>query len=371
MQRALQDGFKFVSSMPIEQEKIDLGYNDDNEKYDFIIKAYENKESYDYAKRLAIDSDVVIQGGSTNEFIKDRLTLTDKLTFRYIERLFKRGHRDYLNPAVVAKYYDLHTRSKNSNFYLLCAGGYVAADCKRLRAYKDKMYKWGYFPQTQNLDINKVISEKSTTPVKIMWAGRLIDWKHCEQAIETARLLDKDGYDFILNIVGIGTMQEELINKAKDYGIYGEKVFFLGSMSPDEVREEMKKSSIYLITSDFNEGWGAVLNESMNSGCAVVVSHAVGAVPFLVKDGENALIYKNGKTKDLYLKTKKLLDDANLRKTISKNAYYTIINQWNAENATKRLLETIEQLQEGKCATDYLHGPCSRAEIIENNWYKQ
>lgn len=51
-------------------------------------------------------------------------------------------------------------------------------------------------------------------------------------------------------------------------------------MKASEVRSYMEKADIYLFTSDFNEGWGAVLNESMNSGCAVVASHAIGSVPF-------------------------------------------------------------------------------------------
>ncbi len=49
----------------------------------------------------------------------------------------------------------------------------------------------------------------------------------------------------------------------------------LGAMSPDKVRAYMERADVFLFTSDFNEGWGAVLNESMNSGCAVVASHAM------------------------------------------------------------------------------------------------
>ena len=74
-------------------------------------------------------------------------------------------------------------------------------------------------------------------------------------------------------------------------------VEMLGAMSPDEVRAYMERADVFLFTSDFNEGWGAVLNESMNSGCAVVASHAIGSVPFLIKDGVNGLIYENGNQK--------------------------------------------------------------------------
>ena len=44
----------------------------------------------------------------------------------------------------------------------------------------------------------------------------------------------------------------------------------------------MESSHIFLLfTSDRNEG--AALNESMNSGCAVVASDAIGSVPYLMR----------------------------------------------------------------------------------------
>ena len=70
-------------------------------------------------------------------------------------------------------------------------------------------------------------------------------------------------------------------------------VHMLGAMSPDEVRKHMEQANIFLFTSDRNEGWGAVLNEAMNSGCAVVASHAIGSVPYLIKNGNNGYIYEN------------------------------------------------------------------------------
>ena len=61
----------------------------------------------------------------------------------------------------------------------------------------------------------------------------------------------------------------------------------------------MEKSSIYLFTSNFDEGWGAVLNESMNSACAVISSHAAGATPFLISHNINGLLYTSGDVDEL------------------------------------------------------------------------
>ena len=57
-------------------------------------------------------------------------------------------------------------------------------------------------------------------------------------------------------------------------------------------------SHIHLFTSNHLEGWGAVVNEAMNSGCAEVGNSQVGAIPYLIKHKQNGLIYKEGSYED-------------------------------------------------------------------------
>ena len=133
----------------------------------------------------------------------------------------------------------------------------------------------------------------------------------------------------------------------------------------------MEKSEIFIFTSDRNEGWGAVLNESMNSACAVVANSAIGSVPFLMQDGENGYMYKDGDIDDLFEKVKKLLDNADERKRIAKNAYKTMADEWNAENAAKKFVALCEKMLDGEYRPfPYERGVCSKAEILKDNWYK-
>ena len=165
-------------------------------------------------------------------------------------------------------------------------------------------------------------------------------------------------------------MEKKISEMIKTKGLE-DCVFMLGALKPDEVRLHMEKSQIFLFTSDFNEGWGAVLNESMNSGCAVVASHAIGSVPYLIEDGKNGLIYKNGDLDDLYEKVKYLLDKAEIGEEIGKNAYETLINTWNAEVAAERFLNLAEKLSKGETIDNLYHsGPCSKAKKLKNKWYK-
>ena len=121
----------------------------------------------------------------------------------------------------------------------------------------------------------------------------------------------------------------------------------------------MEKSEIFLFTSDKQEGWGAVLNESMNSACAVVACRKIGSVPFLIEDGVNGFIYEKHGKNTLYSHVKQLLEDKAFRERIQRNAYATMKNIWNAEAATDRLLHLIDCIQKGK-ETGYTSGPCSR-----------
>jgi glycosyltransferase involved in cell wall biosynthesis len=106
----------------------------------------------------------------------------------------------------------------------------------------------------------------------------------------------------------------------------------------------------------------------MNSACAVVANSAIGSVPFLVENGVNGCIYEDGDIDDLYTKVKSLLDNENERKQIAKNAYATMENEWNAENAAKRFTLLCEKMLSGEYKPfPYESGVCSKAEILKDN----
>ena len=114
-----------------------------------------------------------------------------------------------------------------------------------------------------------------------------------------------------------------------------------------------------------------MLNEAMNSACAIVASHAIGSVPFLLEDGKNGYIYRNGDMNSLYDRTVRLIESPELREALGKAAYQTLSDEWNADTAAKRLLELSDALLQGKDGVLYESGPCSKARIIRNNWFNR
>jgi len=291
MDRLTNGQFTFIATTAIPEEQLRLGYRDMNKAYPFVLTTYDSSENQSFATKLAIEADIVISGDAPEVYTKKRME-KNKITFRYSERIYKEGFYKAFHPRGIFSRLIQHTRYMRKPLYMLCASAYTSFDYALSVAYLGKTYKWGYFPEVkmQNMD-ELFIRKRRKKIVSILWAGRLIRWKHPEASILLAEKLKAEGFVFELDIIGSGQMEielQEMITQKK----LSDCVHMLGSMPPEAVRKHMEAADVYLFTSDFNEGWGAVLNESMNSGCAVVASHAIGSVPFLMKDGENGLIYK-------------------------------------------------------------------------------
>ena len=328
---------------------------------DFVLVP-KTQTDWDAVSQDILDADAVIVGSAPQALLRERLK-AGKLIFRYQERPLKNGIEPLKFLPRMLKWYKWNPPSKP--VYLLCASGFAAGDYAKFGLFRGRCYQWGYFPETRFYDIRALLAQKEAG--SIFWAGRFLDWKHPDDALRVAARLRDDGYNFTLRIAGAGVLEPQLRAMVSELHLDG-CVQLLGSLRPEQVRCEMERSRIFLFTSDRREGWGAVLNEAMNSGCAVVASDAVGATPFLVKDGVNGSVYHSGDTQELYEKVRRLLDDTAVQERFGKNAYKTITDTWNAQVAAGRLCELVRVILAGDPSPKfYLEGPCSCARRTEND----
>jgi len=364
MKKLLGNDFKFVSTVKIFQWRLDLGFKDLDQEYDFVVRAYENDEEYAKAKKLADESDIVIIGSTTDDLIEDRLK-ADKITFRYRSRilLFTDGFwKTILNKEKWHLLYQRHLKYRNNkNLYMLCANAYGANDFGALGLYKNKMYKWGYFLETNHYDIDKLIEEKEKNEkMEIVWVARFIGWKHPEIAIFLAKNLKEQNYNFKLKMLGAGYLEEEMKKRVKEFKLE-DVVEIVGQVPSDKVKDYYEKANIFIGTSDSNEGWGAVVNEAMNAGCAVIANKKMGSVPFLIKDKENGIIYRS--YQELEDDVKLVIDNEELRKKLSKNAYEFITEKWTAKIGAENLVKLFESIINNN-EIEIKEGPASKANNI-------
>lgn len=352
--------YRFIQTSPMEADRVAQGWADDFASLPYLMIYDEKPEE---CKALIENSDIVMFGGCEDEsFIASRLQ-NGKIVLRYTERLYREGQWKAISPRGLIKKYHDHTRHSKDPVYLLCAGGYVPDDFEIIKAYRGKRFKWGYFTEFEELSRTELASYKEGNEIRILWAGRFLELKHSMDVLEALLRLKQKGIAFQMHFVGGGECEEKMRTFLREHEME-DVVKISGFMKPARVREEMKKSHIYLFTSDYREGWGAVVNEAMNAGCAMVVSHAVGAAPYLIRHEENGLIYRSGDVAELASCMERLCTDVALREKLGQNAYETIASEWNPKEAAVRLLRLCEGLMRGESSFEK-SGPLSEALVIK------
>lgn len=350
----------FVQTEPMEQERVDMGWGEENLKEGDFVRSYWEDENG--CQRMIEEADAVIFGGCEDErYIEARLE-AGKPVWRYSEPLYKTGRYKFVSPRGLRKKYHDHTRYRKKRVYLLCAGAYVAGDFRLVGAYGGKRFRYGYFPAFRQQDPKKLMAGKdqaSQGQLRLLWAARMIDWKHPETALQVAAGLREQGIDFRLDMIGGGALAPEMQERARALGLEGQ-VAFLGYRSPEETRDYMEKAHIFLATSDRQEGWGAVVNEAMNSGCALIAGKGMGAAPYLVRHGENGYLYDHKNPRQAVELAGKLAKDAAQRRRLGSAAYETVRTLWNSQVAAQRLYACIAAEIAGQELPEYEEGPLSR-----------
>lgn len=186
-----------------------------------------------------------------------------------------------------------------------------------------------------------------------------------------AERLKQKGYKFHLDMYGDGEYRKMAETKVKSHGLSGE-ITIHGNVPNTQVREAMKKSDIFLFTSDRYEGWGAVANESLSNGCVLVASDAIGSSPYLIENGVNGYLFHSAHTTtgfanpdqraldDLTNKVVSLLENRARLCEMKRKAVTMMQSYWSPKRAAESLLQLIDDLQNGR-ETSIKEGPCSKA----------
>lgn len=353
----LGEHFCFIQTMPMEQERVNMGWSVDVRRLPYVLCLYEDE--FLCLKKIA-ESDVVLFGWTGREDIVQTRLASGKPVIRVSERLYREGQWKAVSPRGLAAKYREHIRYRRENVCMLCAGAYTASDFHLIGAYPNKLFQWGYFPPFRQYTEKELMARKaSDDTLQFVWAGRFIALKHPEYTVRLADTLYHRGYRFRMHLLGDGELLPEIRRQVQERGLTD--VFqFYGYQTPDEVRDVMERCHIHLFTSNYLEGWGAVVNEGMNSGCVEVVNAQVGAAPYLIRHGSNGLVYPDDSYDRLEETVLSLVEHWDERKEMGLEAYRTIRDCWNAEHAAQELLRFAQGLCCGEI-TAAAQGPLSRA----------
>lgn len=365
----LGDDFCFIQTKPMEEERLAMGWQNDAKSLPYVHLLYEEEA---FCLDAVMNCDVLLAGWSDQEALVEARLNEKKPVIRISERIYREGQWKALSPRGLVHKYLEHTRYRKNKAYLLCAGAYVPSDFQLIHAYPGKMYRFGYFPETKVYTEEALEQKKASDGVlQIVWAGRFIPLKHPEMMVRLASYLNthadawqKEGiyHDFRIHMAGSGEMEDTLRVMAAAAGV-SEKLQFYGYLKPEEVRSIMERSHIHVFTSNRLEGWGAVVNEAMNSGCAEVASACAGAVPYLISQGKNGLAYPDDDFEKMAEAVLRLASDDAYRRRLAEAGRKTITELWNAAHAAEEVLRFAGEILEGE-PSPAKEGPLSEAPVV-------
>ncbi len=356
--KLLGDDYHYIATEPLPDWLIKGGYDPSLDR-PYIIRTYQSQDAMEEARRLIDESDVVIMGHSPMPWAKKRKK-EGKVTFHASERPYKKGMTKINHIKAILANFKNYGRFKNT--YMLCASAYTATDFASTFCFKNKCFKWGYFTKVDSdFEVEAPKQGASTSEITpLMWCARFLKLKHPELPVQLAARLKAKGYRFSIDMFGSGEELENTKNLISQMGVE-DCVKLCGNRPNEEILKEMRKHKIFLFTSDRNEGWGAVLNESMSNGCVPVVSDAIGSAPYLVDSGNNGFLFESGNIDSLENKVITLLNNQNLLATMSSKALFTMRQKWSPKAAADNFLELAGYALRGEMKKyTRIDGPASR-----------
>ena len=328
------DNFKFVSAYGPSGYKKTLNTF---EYKDYVIRAYESSENKELAIDIINNSDICVSG----VFDKSLLGQRHKPIIRESEHLF-RTNLYFLNPLSLLRLFHLHCllrKEYKNGGCLLCNSFYSKKDFNASFLYKDRTFKFGYFPKG-SIGIPREHQLFSNEPIKILWSGRFLKLKHPEIVLECADILKSKHIKFEINVVS--PISEKLTRKMKRllYKIQNERnISFIPGLPHEKLLDLMRKSDIFVFSSDRGEGFGATLYEAMSSGCCCFASKRAGGSRLLIKDQFNGFLYSNKRDfKNVFLSAIK--DKDNLRQ-VGEYAKKFIETKYSPRVAANNLLSVF------------------------------
>ena len=173
-----------------------------------------------------------------------------------------------------------------------------------------------FIPNTfdvQNYDFKQRINIQPN----LLWVRALAELYNPEMALKVLALLKEDYPTATLTM--IGPDKEDCLRELKDEAQrLGIKVNFTGKLSKTDWIKLSKESDIFINTTNFDNTPVSVM-EAMALGLPIVSTN-VGGLPYLLHDGETALLCNPNDVDGMTTLIKKYLNDCQLVNSITKNA---------------------------------------------------
>ena len=277
-----EENYSYLYEEQLSVERLELGWDMDVPKW--------CKMGTEESPEL-MAADVVLTGGLRPLDLIERRIAAGKLTYYMTERWFKpisvlgltlpgRWRMYFPKYRKVAK--RMVEMLNNPLCKCLAIGPWAKKDMLELGVRAEQIVDWGYFVEP-SAGAERVFDENKRL-IKVLWVGRMLGWKRVDTIIKAVGSIAKSSemrFDIELTLVGDGRKRDSLESK-----VSGLPVKFKGSRPIERIRKIMREHDVYVLASDENEGWGAVVNEALEEGMKVLGTYEAGASAAMLREGD-------------------------------------------------------------------------------------
>ena len=218
----------------------------------------------------------------------------------------------------------------------------------RLTIVQKKQQKQ-YFPEAQwekikvlpnpvSLELLQVQRCEDKSQFKVVGVGRLENQKNFDLLIDSVAMVSEKYENIRLEIYGEGSLEKQLQEHIDRINLG--RVAFLKGRSSD-YNEIYGGASAFVLSSDF-EGMPNTLLEAMAIGLPCISTDCPTGPSDIIEDGKNGILVPTGDKNRLEQALEKLIEQNELRLSLSKAAKQTIIMNYTPEKITQRFIEICE-----------------------------
>jgi len=169
-----------------------------------------------------------------------------------------------------------------------------------------------------------------------LFSGKLIPRKEPLLLLEAfERLSDRENMALI--VLGDGPLKDRVVQRGR--AILGPRFLFQGFVNQSHLGQYFLAADAFVLPSNF-ETWGLVVNEAMQFGLPVVVSHMVGCGRDLVPENRTGFVFPSGDSEALGDCLRKLAEDRQLARRMGRQSRQ-VISAYTVEAAVDGILKAV------------------------------
>lgn len=187
-------------------------------------------------------------------------------------------------------------------------------------------------------------AEPSPEPGRLLYTGVIMPRKRVLDLLDVFELVRRNVPGTKLRVAGPASDTEYIVAvhaRIRELGL-AEDVEFLGSLSPEELLDEYRRASLFVLASG-EENSPMVIGEAMAVGVPVVATRA-GGIRYLVEDGRTGFLADVGDVSKLAARTSQLLLDDGLRAAFAAAARTVALERFRSVDVAARVRDVYLQV---------------------------